>query len=151
MRLQPSQDQIRIRDRRLTAAAITNRARISPSRLRPHPQGPRRIEARNGPSTRANRVDVKHRHTYGQACNLGLIASVYFAVDQCNVGRSTAHIEGYDSLASAAARHGHGPHDSSRGAGEHRPYRLASCGTQSGDSTVGLHDKNANVTATIAA
>src|SRR6202521_5753324 len=144
MRLQASQDQIRIRDRGLSAATIADGTRISARGFRPDAQGSSGIEARNRTSACAHGVNVEHGHTNGQARNLSLTACIYLVVHQSYIGRSATHVERNNSLAAAAARRGRGSHHSSRGARKYSPHRFAGSGTQSGDSTTGLHDKNAS-------
>ena len=145
MRLQPSQNQIRIRHRGLRAAAIADRAGIGSSGFRPYAQRSAGVEARDGASAGAHGVNIEHGHANRQAGNLGLAAGAGFAVHQRHIGRSAAHVERDDSFESAAARHGRGSHHSARRPGEHGAHRFAGGRTEGGDPAARLHDENAGV------
>ena len=83
------------------------------------------VDVRDGPAARADGVDVEHRRLQRVAVDVHLAGELGLALlDQRDVGRRAAHVEGDEVR---VAREDAGPeaaHDPGRGAGEHGAHGL---------------------------
>ncbi len=121
LRLQPPQQQIRVGNRGLQAAPVTNRAGIGARGFRPHAQHATGIEARDRTSASAYGMYVEHGHAHRQSGDLRVVSGWNRgrgdrAVDERNVGGGSSHVECDDALEAAGARCGGRADDSSGGA-----------------------------------
>ena len=75
-------------------APIADWARIGACRLRADTQCSAGIEARQRTAARADGVNVERGNAHRQTGNLGFVAGSRLTVDQRDIGRSSAHVEG---------------------------------------------------------
>ena len=60
-------------------------------------------------------MDVEHGDAYGEPGDLGFVGGMDLAIDQGDVRRSPAHIEGDDAVVTAQPRHRGSANHSARG------------------------------------
>src|SRR5579862_2524459 len=140
--LQPSEEKICVRHRRLQTASITDWSRIRSRRLRPDAQYAGCVEARQRSSTCPNRMDVEHGHTHGKAGDLSLIRGLDFPLYQRNIRRRPAHVECNDVFKAATPRAGRSAYYASGWTREHCSHRLLRCARKRRDPSRGLHHEN---------
>ena len=136
------ENQVRVGDGGLFAAAVANRPRLGAGAFRADAQRAAAVKPGNRPAASANRVNFKHRNGDGKIGDHGFVCCAQSAFDQRNIGGRAAHIETDDARKSGACGHLLRAEDSSSGARENRADRFASSGTCGKNSSAGLHHAN---------
>ncbi len=142
--IEPAEHEIGVGDRRLRPAAPeTDRTRRRPGALRPNPQQPRLVDARDRAAAGADRVDIDHGHMdRHRIFELDLGADERNTVsDQRDIAACPAHVVGHD--VGEACFHGGigGGNDARCRSRHHRVDRRLGNDAGRDGAAVALHDE----------
>src|SRR5665213_888745 len=96
--IEPAQQEICIRHRKLLALAVAGRSRIGARAARPDTQRAAAIDICDRSATRANRMNIEHRQAHWRIADSGFVRRSEVAVDEAYIGRCATHIEKNDAL-----------------------------------------------------
>ena len=134
-------------DGRLCPLSITDWSGIGPGGLRPGAQRSSVVKPSDGTAPRTDRVNVEHGNGHRQTAHEPFLAggeraALLNVVEQCDVGRGAAHVEGDDPFTARQFGHIARAHHAAGGPGKHRADRLLGSEAGGNGAPVGLHDLN---------
>ena len=144
LRAQSPEDDVRIGDRRLRAAAVVaRRTRHSPRTLRANAEEATLIDIGDGAATCANRAHIDHRHHRGVTADLRVEQMLHTGLEvgqHGDIGRCTANIEGDDILNIRELRRPDGAEHAAYRTGEQQVDRLLLRRLRRSHAAEGLHE-----------
>src|SRR5947209_10928486 len=142
LRAQTAEQQVGIGDCRLSAFAVTDRARIGSSGFGTDAQGSAGIDAGQRPSACADGVNVEHRHTNRQSGYISFRSNEEATFEQRYISRCPAHVEGNDVLETGGAPHFQCSDGAPGGARKNGTHRFYCCSLKCSNSAARLHYEN---------
>jgi hypothetical protein len=138
-----AQHHMRVGHRRQVACAIAGRAGVGACAFRADAQETALIDARNGPSARADGVNIEHRHAHRKSIHRGLGCQAELAVPQAHIGGSPTHIERERTLETTRAGRFRRADYATRGTGKNGAHRVTPRLRHGDKSAVRLQNRDA--------